>query len=408
MNFEGEVETQVSDQIAAGASYDQNSGKFAPKTLFTRWTAKGGDPFKATATYNVAAATAEVDVEYEKFGSTFSAKFNSARETLITAADACRDFTVDGRKLKLAPSHDFVSGVSSLKSNLALSDDTSVELKLNSDNIGNSDALTGTLSVDHNIDKINSIKHTFALDSGAATHEFRRTLDGDAKFSVAASPGHSVEVEWDEASSKSLWTTNVRMPWGQYDRASVSFKRKFKIAAGATYDQNGAKFKPKTLFTRWTAKGGDPLKVTAIINVADNAAEVDVAYEKFGSKFSANFNSACAQLITTADASRDFTAKLNSNLGNSDAPTGTLSIDHTIDSIYSIKHSFALDSGAARHEFRRKLEGDAKLSVAASPGHSVEVEWDETGSKSLWTTNVRMPWGQYDRASVSFKRKFKV
>ena len=95
MNFEGEVETQVSDQIAAGASYDQNSGKFAPKTLFTRWTAKGGDPFKATATYNVAAATAEVDVEYEKFGSTFSAKFNSARETLITAADACRDFTVD-------------------------------------------------------------------------------------------------------------------------------------------------------------------------------------------------------------------------------------------------------------------------------------------------------------------------
>lgn len=229
MNFEGEVETQVSDQIAAGASYDQNSGKFAPKTLFTRWTAKGGDPFKATATYNVAAATAEVDVEYEKFGSTFSAKFNSARETLITAADACRDFTVDGRKLKLAPSHDFVSGVSSLKSNLALSDDTSVELKLNSDNIGNSDALTGTLSVDHNIDKINSIKHTFALDSGAATHEFRRTLDGDAKFSVAASPGHSVEVEWDEASSKSLWTTNVRMPWGQYDRASVSFKRKFKV-----------------------------------------------------------------------------------------------------------------------------------------------------------------------------------
>ena len=227
-NLEGEVETRISDQIAAGATYDQNSAQFAPKALFTRWTAKGGDPFKATATYNVAAATAEVDVEYEKFGSTFSAKFNSARETLITAADACRDFTVDGRKLKLAPSHDFVSGVSSLKSNLALSSDTSVEAKLNS-NLGNSDALTGTLSVDHNIDKINSIKHTFALDSGAATHEFRRKLDGDAKLSVAASPGHSVEIAWDEASSKSLWTTNVRMPWGQYDRASVSFKRKFKV-----------------------------------------------------------------------------------------------------------------------------------------------------------------------------------
>ena len=232
MNFEGEIETRVSDQISAGATYDQNGAKFKPKTLFTRWranTAKSGDPLKVTAIVNIADNAAEVDVAYEKFGSKFSANFNSACTQLITTADACRDFTVDGRKLKLAPSHDFVSGVSSLKSNLALSDDTSVELKLNSDNIGNSDALTGTLSVDHNIDKINSIKHTFALDSGAATHEFRRTLDGDAKLSVAASPGHSVEIAWDEASSKSLWTTNVRMPWGQYDRASVSFKRKFKI-----------------------------------------------------------------------------------------------------------------------------------------------------------------------------------
>ena len=228
MNFEGEIETRVSDQIAAGATYDQNGAKFKPKTLFTRWTAKGGDPLAVTAIINVADNAAEVDVAYEKFGSKFSANFNSACAQLITTADASRDFTVDGRKLKLAPSHDFVSGVSSLKSNLALSSDTSVEAKLNS-NLGNSDALTGTLSVDHNIDKINSIKHTFALDSGAATHEFRRTLDGDAKFSVAASPGHSVEIEWDEASSKSLWTTNVRMPWGQYDRASVSFKRKFKI-----------------------------------------------------------------------------------------------------------------------------------------------------------------------------------
>ncbi|KAH8061807.1 hypothetical protein JL722_3761 [Aureococcus anophagefferens] len=514
MNFEGEVETQVSDQIAAGASYDQNSGKFKPKTLFTRWTAKGGDPFKATATYN---------------------RQVQLRETLITAADACRDFTVDGRKLKLAPSHDF-SGVSSLKSNLALSDDTSVELKLNSDNIGNSDALTGTLSVDHNIDKINAIKHTFALDSGAATHEFRRTLDGDAKLSVAASPGHS------------------------------------------------RKFAPKTLFTRWTAKGGDPFKVTAIINVAAATAEVGVEYAKFGSKFSANFNSACAQLITTADASRDFTvdgrklklapshdfasgvssvtsnlalspattveAKLNSNLGNSDAPTGTLSIDHTIDSIYSIKHSFALDSGSAHklivalamlgtasagkydntwsvdikdaavkniegvnlegevetqanfdtagdnlltnveasrdvtvkgrtvnvapaynfvskvasltsnlalsadtsvelkldstdvsnrdalkgtmsidhsinandsikptfdldsgsatYEYTRKLDGDAELTVAANPGKSIEIEWDDAGSKGLWTTNVQMPWGKPVGASVSFKRKFSL
>ena len=228
MNFEGEIETRVSDQIAAGATYDQNGAKFKPKTLFTRWTAKGGDPLKVTAIINVADNAAEVDVAYEKFGSKFSANFNSACAQLITTADASRDFTVDGRKLKLAPSHDFASGVSSVTSNLALSPATTVEAKLNS-NLGNSDAPTGTLSIDHTIDSIYSIKHSFALDSGAARHEFRRKLKGDAKFSVAASPGHSVEVEWDETGSKSLWTTNVRMPWGQYDRASVSFKRKFKV-----------------------------------------------------------------------------------------------------------------------------------------------------------------------------------
>ena len=111
----------------------------------------------------------------------------------------------------------------------ALTSDTSVELTLDSADVADRDALQSVLSIDHSFNGKNSIKHTFALDSGAATHEFRRTLDGDAKLSVAASPGHSVEIEWDEASSKSLWTTNVRMPWGQYDRASVSFKRKFKV-----------------------------------------------------------------------------------------------------------------------------------------------------------------------------------
>jgi hypothetical protein len=231
MNLEGEIETRVSDQISAGATYDQNGAKFKPKTLFTRWTAntaRSGDPLKVTAIVNIADNAAEVDVAYEKFGSKFSANFNSACAQLITTADASRDFTVDGRKLKLAPSHDFASGVSSVTSNLALSPATTVEAKLNS-NLGNSDAPTGTLSIDHTIDSIYSIKHSFALDSGSARHEFRRKLKGDAKFSVAASPGHSVEVEWDETGSKSLWTTNVRMPWGQYDRASVSFKRKFKV-----------------------------------------------------------------------------------------------------------------------------------------------------------------------------------
>ena len=231
-NLEGEVETQVSDQISAGATYEQNSAKFSPKTLFTRWTAntaKGGDPLEVTATYNVASNTAEVDVEYEKSGSTFTANFDSARKALITAAEVSRDFSVEGRNLNVAPAYNFVSGVSSVTSNLALSDDTSVELKLDSDDVGNRDALTGTLSIDHNINGKNSIKPTFALNSGSATYEYTRKLDGDAELSVAANPGKSVEIEWDDAGSKGLWTTNVKMPWGKPVGASVSFKRKFNL-----------------------------------------------------------------------------------------------------------------------------------------------------------------------------------
>ena len=232
MNFEGEVETQVSDQISAGATYEQNSAKFSPKTLFTRWTAntaKGGDPLEVTATYNVASNSAEVDVEYEKSGSTFTANFDSARKALITAAEVSRDFSVEGRNLNVAPGYNFVSGVSSVTSNLALSDDTSVELKLDSDDVGNRDALTGTLSIDHNINGKNSIKPTFALNSGVSTYEYKRKLGGDAALSVAAHPGKSVEIEWDEVGTTGLWTTNVRLPWGKPDRAQVSFKRKFRL-----------------------------------------------------------------------------------------------------------------------------------------------------------------------------------
>ena len=228
-NLEGEVETRISDQIAAGATYDQNSAQFAPKALFTRWTAKGSDPLEVTGTFHVADQSAEVDVKYEKLGSKFGVNFNSARPMLITAARTSRDFTFEGRNVNVAPSYNFATGVSSVKSKLALTSDTSVELTLDSADVADRDALQSVLSIDHSFNGKNSIKHTFALDSGAATHEFRRKLDGDAKLSVAASPGHSVEIEWDEASSKSLWTTNVRMPWGQYDRASVSFKRKFKV-----------------------------------------------------------------------------------------------------------------------------------------------------------------------------------
>ena len=228
-NLEGEVETQVSDQIAAGATYAQNSAKFSPKTLFTRWTSKGGDPLEVTATYNVASNSAEVDIEYEKSGTTINANLDSARKALLTAVEVSRDFTVEGRNLNVAPAYNFVNSVASVTSNLALSSDTDVELKLDSDDVSNTDSVEGTLSISHNINAKNSIKPTFALNSGSATYEYTRKLDGDAELTVNANPGKSVEIEWDDAGSKGLWTTNVKMPWGKPVGASVSFKRKFSL-----------------------------------------------------------------------------------------------------------------------------------------------------------------------------------
>ena len=228
-NLVGEVETQVSDQIAAGATYEQNSAKFSPKTLFTRWTSKGGDPLEVTATYNVASNSAEVDIEYEKSGTTINANLDSARKALLTAVEVSRDFTVEGRNLNVAPAYNFVNSVASVTSNLALSSDTNVELKLDSDDVSNTDSLEGTLSINHNINAKNSIKPTIALDSGRTTYEYTRQLDGDAELTVNANPGKSVEIEWDDAGSKGLWTTNVKMPWGKPVGASVSFKRKFSL-----------------------------------------------------------------------------------------------------------------------------------------------------------------------------------
>jgi len=229
VNLEGEVETQVSDQLAAGATYEQNSAKFAPRTLFTRWTSKGGDPLAVTATYNVQSQGAEIDVEYEKSGTTIEANFDTSGDNLLTNVEASRDVTVKGRTVNVAPAYNFVSKVASLTSNLALSSDTSVELKLDSTDVSNRDALKGTMSIDHSINANDSIKPTFDLDSGSATYEYTRKLAGDAELTVAANPGKSIEIEWDDAGSKGLWTTNVQMPWGKPVGASVSFKRKFSL-----------------------------------------------------------------------------------------------------------------------------------------------------------------------------------
>ncbi|EGB02923.1 expressed protein, partial [Aureococcus anophagefferens] len=226
-NLEGEVETRISDQIAAGATYDQNSAQFAPKALFTRWTAKGSDPLEVTGTFNIADQSAEVDVKYEKLGSKFGVNFNSARSSLITAARTSRDFSVEGRTINVAPSYNFVTGVSS-----ALTSDTSVELALDSADVADRDALQSVVCIDHSFNGKNSIKHTFALNSGVSTYEYKRKLGGDAALSVAAHPGKSVEIEWDEVGTTGLWTTNVRLPWGKPDRAQVSLAMDFAVLMG--------------------------------------------------------------------------------------------------------------------------------------------------------------------------------
>jgi len=228
-NIEGSVETQITDQLAAGGEYQQNSAKFAPKSLFTRWTSKGGDPLAITATYNVASNSADVEVEYEKSGTTVTGNFDTDRKTLLTDLEVSRDFRVEGRDLTVAPSYDFAGKSASVAATLALSKDTTVELTLDSEDPSNRDTFDGTLTIDHAINAKNSIKPTFALSSGKVTYEYTRQLDGDAELTVEANPGKGVEIEWDDAGSKGLWTTNVKMPWGKPVGASVSFKRAFKL-----------------------------------------------------------------------------------------------------------------------------------------------------------------------------------
>jgi hypothetical protein len=229
-NLQGEIETQVTDQLAAGGSYEQTSAKFAPKSLFTRWTSKGGDPLEVTATYNVASNSAEVDVEYEKSGTTLEASLDSARRGFVSAASLTRTMNVEGRDVTVTPSYDFATKLASLKTVLGLSSDTDVELNLESADLSSlRDDIAGSLTVSHAIDAQNSIKPTFNIKSGDVDYEYTRKLDGDAELKVEATPGKDINVAWDDAGSNGKWTTNVAMPWGKPVGASVSFKRKFSL-----------------------------------------------------------------------------------------------------------------------------------------------------------------------------------
>jgi len=228
-NLQGSVTTQITDQLTAGGEYEQNTAKFAPKSLFTRWTSKGGDPMSVEATYNVASNSVDVEVVADKGGSTITANFDSDRKTLLTDLAVSRDFRVEGRDLTVEPSYDFAGKSASIAATLGLSKDTTVELTLDSEDPTSSGSYDGTLTIDHSINAKNSIKPTFTLATGKVTYEYTRQLDGDAELSINANPGKDIEIEWDDAGSKGLWSTNVKMPWGKPVGASVSFKRAFNL-----------------------------------------------------------------------------------------------------------------------------------------------------------------------------------
>lgn len=229
INLGGTIETSLREGLRVGGEYDQNLASFRPRSLFAKWTAKGPNPLEVTATYNVAANSAEVDVDYENGGNRVKAALDSARSTVLSSVEVSRTFSVEGRDLDVAPAYDLGSKVASIKSRLALSSDTTVELDLSSDDVANKDAVDATMTVEHKIDENNSIKPSFSLKSGSVDYEYVRSLGGDAELTVNANPGNDVTVQWDDPGSKGLWTTTAKVPWGKPAGSSVSFKRRFNV-----------------------------------------------------------------------------------------------------------------------------------------------------------------------------------
>lgn len=229
INLGGTIETDLGDQLRVGGEYDQNLASFRPRSLFAKWTGKAGNPLEVTATYNVAANSAEVDVDYVNSGTRVQASLDSAKQTLLNSVELARTFQVDGRDLEVSPAYDLGSAVASVKARLNLNSETNVEVNMESADFTNRDAIDASMTVEHSIDAKNSIKPTFNLNSGSVEYEYTRGLGGDAELTVNANPGNTLNVQWDDPGSRGLWTTSVDMPWGKPSGSKVSFKRKFAL-----------------------------------------------------------------------------------------------------------------------------------------------------------------------------------
>ena len=231
-NFVGKIETSLSDQLAVGGEYDQTVAQFKPRTLFARWTSKGSDPMEMTTTYNVAENSAELEMEYERSGTKIEAAIDTRRPAWFKTLSVNRGFKVSSRDVSMTPAYDFGSKMSSLKTVVSLNADTDMELQLSSANLANVDELGAVLSVEHKIDARNTIKPTFALNSGNVNYEYTRQLSEDAdgpELVANVNPGDAVNIKWEDQGSSGMWTTNLKMPWGKPAGSSVSFKRTLSL-----------------------------------------------------------------------------------------------------------------------------------------------------------------------------------
>lgn len=214
------------------------------------------------------------------------------------------------------------------------------------------------------------------------------------------------------------------------------------LTVGGKYEQCEAKFKPRSLFAKWSS-GSNPLKLKTSYNVVANSAEVDLEWESRGTTLelevdtarprwlrkvgvsrgasasgrdltlspSYDFASQVAALKTrlSLNADTDVELELESNdLGSRSALDATLTIEHAINEKNSLKPVFALNTGDVTYEYTRKLSADAELVAHVNPGNEVNVKWEDAGSHGMWTTNFKMPWGNAKGSSVSVKRNFNL
>jgi len=230
VNLGGTIETQLRDQLTVGGKYEQNEATFKPKSLFAKWSSKGAEnPLSLKTSYNVAANSAEVELEYENHGTQLSVDMDTARPQWLKRVGVSRATQARGRDLRFSPEYDFESKVASLKTRLSLNADTDMELHLESDEISRSSAVDARLTLEHSIDDRNTIKPSFALKTGDVNYEYTRKLSNDAELVANVRPGQDVNVKWEDAGSHGMWTTNFKMPWGNAKSSSVSVKRKFSL-----------------------------------------------------------------------------------------------------------------------------------------------------------------------------------